>query len=111
MISFICYAIREKSTGYFLPMRWNKSSGFSHDEPEPGFPRLFPSKESAKAALSSWRRGKWRQEVDTYYGDFGPEYDVYLDVSPVPERLDKDMEIVEMTITPSTSELNLYLRE
>lgn len=110
MISFICYAIREKSTGYFLPMRWRQSSGFSHDEPEPGFPRLFPSKESARSALSSWRRGIWKKEVDRYDGVFGPEYDVHVGVSPVPERLNKDMEIVEMTLTISSPELNSYLR-
>jgi len=110
MISFTCFAIRDKSTGHFFPMKWNKSSGFSHDEPEPGFPRLFPSKESARSALSSWRQGKWKKEVNRYDGGWGPEYDVYLDVTPVPERLERNMEIVEMILTPHSSELNLYLK-
>jgi len=32
---------------------------------------------------------------------------IYLDVTPVPERLERNMEIVEMILT--SSELNLYL--
>lgn len=45
------FAIRHIPTGRFLPERWRKGRGYSHDEPSYGFPRLFPSERSAKQAL------------------------------------------------------------
>jgi len=59
---FDCYAIRQISTGMYLPMRWKTSRGYSHDEPGYEFPRLFKSALSARRALSAWLQGEWNNE-------------------------------------------------
>jgi hypothetical protein len=89
------FAIRQKSTGYFLPIRWKSSRGYTHDEPEPSFPRLLPSLLSAKRALAAWLRGEWSE--DTYIGDWGAEESYGPSPSPKPERDRNDMEIVRLS--------------
>lgn len=93
------YAIRQKSTGWFLPMRWRSARGFSHDEPlENCIPRLFPTKRSVQQALCAWLQGDWKEEWSAGNFDEGPEM-----IGPAPKHLPhrkaEDMEIVSVRIT------------
>lgn len=94
------WAIRQKSTSYFLPAR--KGRGFSFDEPtKECFPRLFPSRLSAIRALSAWLRGHWKVEWHQK-GGFGwddlPEDVQILEQEKVQGRDPSDMEIVEFVL-------------
>lgn len=96
------WAIRQKSTGAFLPARKN-GRGYSFDEPVFGcFPRLFQSKMSAVRALSAWLQGQWKNEWHTKGGSpwsLDPPED-YQAASPekVDGRDPHDMEIVEFIL-------------
>lgn len=87
-------AIRQKSTGFFLPAR--SSYGFTHDEPVPpdeSPPRLFRERRAASNALTAWLCGKWTTRPTPTDGasiiDFTPQY----------ERDHKDMELVTIYLT------------
>lgn len=95
------WAIRQKSTRYFLPARKN-GRGFSFDEPTKDcFPRLFKSELSASRALSAWLRGHWKVEWHQR-GGFGwddPPEDVQaLEQEKVEGRDPHDMEIVQFIL-------------
>lgn len=95
------YAIRHIPTGHYLPLSFSRGHRHSHDEPTPDcIPRLFPTKQSARSALTQWSRGKW--ELRTFRESEGwehPSYDVQeLEVEPVPSRNVDEMEIVPMFI-------------
>lgn len=85
------YAIRQKSTGYFLPMRFGTGRGYSFDVPTLDcIPRIFKSKRSAQVALNCWLQGEWKNEWHSkgYYGGFEPP-DEYLAASPPESRRKK----------------------
>lgn len=95
------WAIRQKSTGFFLPSR--KGRGFSFDEPTKDcFPRLFPSKMSAVRALTAWLQGQWKNEWHSKGGSpwslDPPEDYQAASPSPVEGRNKDDMEIVEFVL-------------
>lgn len=95
------YAIRQKSTGFFLPKpKGRMGRGGSHTEPQKCLPkeiRRFHSKISAERALTAWLMGKhikiieWEQEsweMAGYYAHVGNE------VIPQPHRKREDMEVI-----------------
>jgi len=94
----IVYAIRQKSTGYFIPTLKGRAGG-SWLEPEPNcLPRLFTSKRNAKLALGSWLSGHFKMEsFRSSYESFFDD-DCELTVTPVPGRNKDDMEIVALEL-------------
>lgn len=98
---WIVYAIRNKHTGFFLPMRWKSSRGFSYDEPDPlnNFPRIFKTKRAAQNALNAWCKGKWTIVWEDKNANIPfpvePDYEMSLPFpEPVEGRNKEDMEIV-----------------
>lgn len=96
-----CWAIRQKSTGYFLPMRWKRACGYSYDEPTEGaFPRLFPSEKSANSALSAWLRGTWSEPKEYDHDEWShTEYVRIFSPVSVEGRSKDDMEVVAMELS------------
>lgn len=87
------FAIRQKSTGYWLPP-FAKKRGHTHAEVYVGaVPRLFRRRQDAATALRWWLEGAHTQVVDFEYGDCD------LKVLPRPERKADDMEVVSVQLT------------
>lgn len=98
MSDFTAYAIRQKSTGHFLPMRWHNRRGYSHDKPTEGaFPRLFLKRSAAHLARVAWLKGEWQCEVEHDDWGGGP-YTVGAYPVHDPSRKADDMEIVRLEI-------------
>lgn len=101
------YAIRHKPTGHWLPGR--RRRGYSHDEPELNGgkygPRFFFSLPSARAALTAWLRGTFKQEHSGGHSLFGEDsdYDEWLEVTPQPHRKREDMEIVKFKLAEESN--------
>lgn len=91
------WAIRQKSTGKYLPARSN-GRGYSFDEPSFAFPRLHKSKRSAQSALTAWLQGVWDDPV--YDHDEWSHTDEKVGATPrkVEGRNPDDMEIVEFVL-------------
>jgi len=93
---WIRFAILHKPTGKYLPERWRRGRGYSHDEPSFDFPRLFPSERSARAALRNWLQGEWEEVIRGGLGfereSSGPE------PTEVKGRYADDMEIVRFKV-------------
>lgn len=88
---FTLYAIRQKSTGFYLPYT---EKAHSYSEPKPTkHPRLFPSYKSAAAALTQWLRGHHRCDWNSDEGL------IFAGVDPVAGRVREDMEVVEMELS------------
>ena len=86
------WAIRQISTGFYLPYRKN-GKGFTADHPSNiAIPRLFNKKSAATNALRWWLRGIWSAKY------FNGDRDI--EVIYAPERKADDMEVVEMTLKP-----------
>jgi hypothetical protein len=93
-----CYAIRQKSTGNFLPA--GRGRGFTKDEPthpSARLPRLFSLKHHAESALKWWLQGITSRCWSGGYGggypyDDDPVEDIKTE--PVEGREKGDMEIV-----------------
>jgi hypothetical protein len=99
------YAIRQKSTGYFLPTRWGTARGYSFDNPTPNcVPRIFKSRNSANKALTAWLQGEWK---NTYCrSDWSGDEIAGVSPDKVEGRDRNDMEVVELSILDvSISEL------
>lgn len=93
------YAIRQVSTGYFMPMSFEHNHKHSRDEPTKDcFPRLFKSKSAAKSALVRWCEGIFGIDAWIEHGERFNE----LSNTPVPGRNISDMEIVEISIRAMT---------
>lgn len=98
------YAIRQISTGHFMPNYGSRKSrgGWTNDEPQPidkGVPpRLFPLKRSAKIALKYWLRGVTNVTFMRSATLEGPDDSEYRDVTPKPHRKADDMEVVEISL-------------
>lgn len=98
------WAIRQKSTGYYLPESSRKRQGYTGDEPvtmESHFcPRLFAREQDAKTALTWWLKGvtscTLHRHYDGYFG--GYEYDEDWHTQKIEERNADDMEIVKLKI-------------
>ena len=84
------YAIRQISTGWFLPQT-RCGRGYTQTSPERDcIPRLHHSLAGARQALSWWLDGKWVSDGD------GSPYRVRDQDQPF--RDDNDMEIVEVDV-------------
>jgi len=95
------WAIRHKPTNHYLPSPKGHSgrggSFVDPVDPKETHPRLFPSERAAKAALTSWLKGKHEGEWEW---DDMYKYCVGYTVVPVPNRKREDMEIVEIVLQP-----------
>jgi hypothetical protein len=98
-VSAVFFAIRQKSTGHFMPNYGSRKGrgGWTNDEPQPVqkvAPRLFPHEHLAKAALREWLKGVTYQ-VTRRSGSFeGVDDYTELKIRPVAGRSADDMEIV-----------------
>ncbi len=92
------YAIRQKSTQFFLPAGGKGMRGHTHQEPSATRPpRLFVDSKSAARALLCYLQGKWVES--TYY-----DYEGTPDSSgPEPKkhttRDHNDFELVKLQLT------------
>lgn len=100
------YAIRQKSTGYYLPEPNGKAGrGGSHTEPVPEehyTVRLFKTKLSAKRALTSWLQGKHVSVIgyqSDHWGGKTYSYQEGVEIKPQPHRVKTDMEVVSIQLT------------
>lgn len=95
-MNFKCYAVRQKSTGLFIPRLANgKRRGGTHLEPSnEREPRLFHNSRSAKAFLGNWLQGIMVQKMTNSLEDV----DTYIDVQKQPHRNKEDMEVVEFKL-------------
>jgi hypothetical protein len=100
------YAIRQKSTGYYLPEPTGRAGrGGSHTEPVPescNNVRLFSSSLSAKRALTSWLQGKFVNVIGYEPEEWGGNVRPYvegIEIQPQPHRVKEDMEIVSIQLT------------
>lgn len=90
---FKVFAVRQKSTGLFIPRLENgKRRGGSFLEPsDKREPRLFHNKIAARSFISNWCQGH-----------FVPYYDCYgsqdITIKKQPHRNKEDMEIVEFNL-------------
>lgn len=91
----IYYAIRQKSTGHYMPNYGSRKGrgGWTNDEPQPltqVSPRLFTKKHVATAALREWLKGR------TYvvHRGFSEDADEDWRTKPVAGRTADDMEVV-----------------
>lgn len=93
------FAIRQKSTKYFLPNS-GKRKGFTWDEPEKDcIPRLFKRRCDASSALNKWLKGR-QMYMYTHVGATGNQPgDWCIDVvQPVKPRNRDDMEVIQVAI-------------
>jgi hypothetical protein len=96
---YIAYAIQESDTGKFLPSHWNGRRGYSFDNPEHSFPRLFKSERVANCALTAWKRGEWKDPIYDYDDAFHHEvFTGLFDPIEVPERKERKMKVVKVTL-------------
>lgn len=96
-LRYDCWAIRQISTGKYLPMRWKRARGYSFDEPSFAFPRLFPSQRSASSALAAWLQGEWKMD-SLRSGEYGEEIERFWAPEPVEGRMREDFEIVQFEL-------------
>lgn len=91
------WAIRQKSTGHFLPEIGPKT-GYSFTSPtsiDLKQPRLFRTEKEAKGSMRAWLRGRHKAVFDPEdYGVVGTE------VERDPTRDPNDFEVVELELTP-----------
>jgi hypothetical protein len=88
------YGIRQKSTGFFLP----DHRYVTKVEPMEGcWPKMYPSEDSAKRALSRWAEGKWSLSYSRDW-ESGVIDDVDWGPEPVPSRNKADMEVVPLQL-------------
>jgi len=93
MADIIYWAIRQNSTGWWLPLYDGKQKrGFTYTEPSEGArPRLFVRLQDAKLALRWWLAGKY--QVTYGYDHEGGDI-VNEKIIPQPHRDPKDYQIV-----------------
>jgi|TARA_R100001530_G_scaffold44082_1_gene33488 hypothetical protein len=86
------YAIRQKSTGFYLP-QYRRRRSPTHTEPsETEPPRLFESVGPAKKALNWWLLGWTSLPADTRLSDWCDE----ITTKKLPHRKTEDMQIVRL---------------
>ena len=91
------YAVRQKSTGWFIPiLKRGYKRGGSHSEPTADQPpRIFPSKLSARSFLGNWLQGIHEND---FHIDWNGNEEGGIKVTPQPHRKKEDMEIVEFNL-------------
>lgn len=95
---FSLFAIRQKSTGHFLPERRGRGHSASVpvacDGTQNKRIRFFHTRRSAQMALTAWLQGEWVREKQR--GNWpGEEYDEEITIEKRENRKAEDMEIVE----------------
>ena len=95
--SMKAYAVRHKPSGKFIPrLETGKRRGGSHLEPSSERePRLFFNRLAARAFLSNWLQGIFKQ---SNYQGYDGDYIDTLQVIPQPHRKKDEMEIVEFDL-------------
>jgi len=92
------YAIRQKSTGFYLPYPAGSSGrGGTHVEPVSPLqsnPRLFTLERAAKSSLTYWLGGK----ISVHHSDYGGEYDETWSTKFVASRRADDMEVIPVEL-------------
>lgn len=105
----VYYAIRQVSTGWFMPEYGTRKGlgGYTNDKPAPPSirpPRLFLRKRDAAVALRHWLRGVTSVRVVRSGGPtWGDEDTELLATKPVAGRDAVDMEIVAVQIVAGLS--------
>jgi len=100
------YAIRQISTGWFMPAtapQRHRQRGYTRDEPtERCVPRLFLQRKYAKLALRAWLKGAWIEThaPGDYHGQLEP---TGMEIVPVEGRKSEDMEIVQLIIVEAAT--------
>jgi len=98
----IYFAIRQISTGYFMPNYGSRKGrgGWTNDEPQPLDipPRLFLKRHTAQAALREWLKGV-TYRVFTRSGSWEGDDDEKLISKPRASRVAGDMEIVAVKLS------------
>lgn len=100
LVSRPYYAVRQKSTGWFLPQILHKY-GYTSTEPVPmatSLPRLHKSPDIAKRALLAWLKGHAHVKTTRSHEDPSLEPAGSICYVPVMGRKAEDMEIVEMLL-------------
>jgi len=99
MSDILFYAIRQRSTGAFLPHHFGERSGpYTADESTAGaFPRPFKTAAAARVALSAWLKRPWTMTACHDEGE-PPEYFPEPPRHPPANRLAADMEVVEVRL-------------
>ena len=93
----IVYAIRQKSTGFYLPSI-KRSNGFTSTIPiKAGIPRLFISKRGATNAMRWWLQGEWTAYRSM--SDLNGDSDYGIKVTFLSNRNSDDMEVVELVLS------------
>lgn len=97
MSSTTLFAIRQRSTGYFMP----EEGAFTRTQTEPRsycVPRLFTSAGAAKCALTWWLRGEhhmsWHRDPEWGHKEIDG-----LECEERPERKTEDMEVIPMELS------------
>lgn len=103
---FICYVIRHKETGEYMPQL--KGKGYSHWNPAVvntisnlsrklfGTPRLFPTRRSAMTSITQWASNP--NAYNGYRKDAAPWDDDIIIKSKDDGRKKEDLEIVKVDI-------------
>lgn len=95
------FAVRHKPSGLFIPkLKTGARRGGSHLEPSNDRePRLFHNHLAARAFLSNWLQGIFKEHTYTDYNGY-PESS--LKIEKQPHRKKEDMEIVEFDLIEVT---------
>ena len=92
------FAIRQKSTGLFLPGPSGRTGGSWVEPTADAPPRIFKNHHSAACAIRAWLMGHFKTVVTHRMDMWGADEDVELDVIPVEGRAADDMEVVELKL-------------
>lgn len=87
------FAIRQKSTGWWMPPYSGRAGATWVEPTADAIPRLFKTKAQASSSLHWWLSGQVRA---TY--DYNGEWDGDLVYTPVEWRKADDMEVVKVSI-------------
>jgi len=103
-VSTVFFAIRQISTGHFMPSYSSRKGrgGYTHDEPQPLAkvpPRLFTKRHVAQRVLNYWLKGSITQHFSRVHTLEGPDDHEYLNVTKIPHRRAEDMEVVAIFLT------------
>lgn len=87
------FAIRQKSTGHYLPQPPKVGAGYTNFSPAPITqypPRLFTDKHGARCALTWWLKGRYTSDNEGAMLRIRDEYQ--------PARDPNDFEVIEVAI-------------
>ncbi len=92
------YAIRQKSTQFFVPVGGKGKCGHTHQEPSATRPpRLFTDPSLAARALKCYIRGKWVESI--YYDYEGTPHSAGPEPKKHTARDPNDFELVKLQLT------------